>query len=116
MPKIKTESLRENMVAATDVKNMDDMLLIPAGTRLTEKHINILLTWGIEEVVVEAGDQVNEPVDPLRTIPPEMLQRITADVRKRFRSLDDSSPVQQEILRLAILRRVMMTLAHGTSH
>ena len=52
MSRIKTEQLKEGMVVVTDVKNMDDMLLIPAGAKLTSRQIGILQSWGVLEIDV----------------------------------------------------------------
>ena len=72
MPRIKTESLQTGMVVASDVKNLDSMLLIPAGCALTERQISILQAWGIGEVEVETAANVEEP-DPLSRLAPEVL-------------------------------------------
>ena len=46
-----------------DVKNIDDMLLIPAKTLLSGRQINILKAWGVGEIDVEASDLI-ENQDP----------------------------------------------------
>jgi hypothetical protein len=114
MPKVKTENLKEGMVVSADIKNLDDMLLIPSGAQLSPRHIKILMTWGINEVQVEATEDGSQSDDPMATIDPEVLEKIKAETLKVFRSLDESSKVQQEIFRLVTRRRVMQTLADGT--
>lgn len=111
MPKVKTEQLKEGMVVAADIKNMEDMLLIPAGAELGPRHIKILMTWGISEVQVEASEDGSESHDPLAAIPPEVVAKTTIETRGCFRGLDESSKVQQEILRLTIRRRLRQMLA-----
>ena len=92
------------MVVVTDVKNMDDMLLIPAGCTLTERQINILQAWGVEEIEVQnAGDA--EDADPLKKLSPEKIERMTAEIKALFWQPDESSPVYAEICRLMLLRR-----------
>jgi hypothetical protein len=104
MPRIKTESLQEGMVVATDVKNMDHMLLIPAGTTLTERQINILQAWGVGEIEVQTSSSDGD-VDPASKLPPEALARLTAEIRALFFKPDDANPVFAEIFKLMVQRR-----------
>jgi hypothetical protein len=104
MPKLKIERLREGMVVAVDVQNMDQMLLLPAGCVLAEKHIGILEAWGVTDVEVVAADDSADDGDPLAKLPPEELARLTAETKARFWQLDETSPVPMEIFQL-ILRR-----------
>ena len=104
MPKLKIEQLQEGMVVAVDVRNMDDMLLLPAGCTLAEKHIGILEAWGVTDVEVVAADDLVDNSDPLSKLPPEEIARLTAETKALFWQLDATSPVQMEIFQL-ILRR-----------
>jgi hypothetical protein len=109
---IKLESLEEGMVVATDVKNMDNMLLIPAGCSLTSKHIEVLSAWGISEILVEARDGTEHPGDVLDQIPEEEMERMRSELALRFWESPDSSTVQQEVFRL-ILRRKALEFVKG---
>ena len=105
MPKIKVEQLQEGMVVTAEVKNMDNMLLLPVGCTLTEKHISKLLAWGIAEVNVEHAGAAAEPADPLAKLPPEVLARLTEQVKQQFWELDLNQSVQAAIFNLALRRR-----------
>ena len=98
------------MVVARDVKNVDGMLLAPAGCQLTERQINILQAWGVAEVEVEAGEATANLQDPLAQLPPETLAKITADLRARFWKPDDFGPAPAEIFRLMLLRQARRLL------
>lgn len=110
MPKIKTEALLEGLVAAEDVRNMDDMLLFPAGTELTARHIHILQTWGVTEIAVESAGDTQEEVDPLAKLPPEVAAKLTTELRERFWDYDESQPPQKEIFRVALRRAALHEL------
>ena len=111
MPKIKSELLKEGMVVTTDVKNMDDMLLIPAGGTLSQKHINILQAWGVTEINVEAaGESDAASADPLAQLPPEVASRLMAEIQGLFWKLDEADPVQMEIFRLVLQRKARQLL------
>ena len=92
------------MVVVSDVKNMDDMLLIPAGCALTERQISILQAWGVEEIDVQHAGDI-EDADPLAKLSPEVVARMTQEVKDRFWQPDDSNPVFVEVCRLMVRRR-----------
>jgi hypothetical protein len=105
MPRIKSDLLQEGMVVASDVKNIDNMPLIPAGATLTERQINILKAWGVAEIEVE-GSQSVEEADPLAKLPPELVAKLSAEIKSRFWQPDDANPVFAEIFKLMLQRRV----------
>jgi hypothetical protein len=105
MPKLKLEQLKPGMVVAAGVKNMDDMLLIPPGCELTERHLNILETWGIAEVDVQVAEEAQEPADPLSRLSATQAARLESEIRALFWELDKSNPVQQNILNLMMRRQ-----------
>jgi hypothetical protein len=112
MPKLKTELLEEGMVVASDVKNLDNMLLLPAGCTLTEKHIDILQSWGVTEINIEAAEGVAEPVDPLARLTPEEVERVTRETRTLFYQSEEAHPLRQGLFQL-ILRRRAGRGSHG---
>jgi hypothetical protein len=105
MPRIKTEELKEGMVVITDVKNMDDMLLIPAGAKLTARQIGILQAWGVLEIDVKSDGGLSN-TDIVSKLPPETLAKLTAETRGIFWKPDDHDPVFAEILKLLLRRRI----------
>ena len=105
MPKIKIEQAKEGMVVSNDVKNIDSMLLVPAGCALSERQINILNAWGVTELEVLLAEGC-EAADPLAQLPPEELARLTAEVRARFWRVDEQNPLFLEVFKLALQRRV----------
>ena len=93
------------MTVAADIKNMDGMLLIPVGSVLSERQINILQSWGVVEVDVEACQGAEEPTDPLAKLSGETVQRLTEETKALFWETDDTNPVFSEILKQLLLRR-----------
>ena len=98
------------MVVAREVKNMDGMLLAPSGCELSERQIGILQAWGVTEVEVEATEEQAKARDPLAQLPPEILAKITAELRARFWKPDDFGPVPAEIFKLTLLRQAQKIL------
>jgi hypothetical protein len=103
MPKIKIDFIQEGMVVGSDVKNIDNMLLVPAGSALTERQINILKAWGVIEVEVIARETGSSP---LAKLPSEELDRLLTEVRERFWEVDETNPVFMEIFKLVLHRHV----------
>jgi hypothetical protein len=98
------------MKVASDVKNIDGMLMIPAGCELTERQINILQAWGVPDVEVEMSvEKVNE-LDPLAKLGAEAVAAITSTLRARYWKPDDFGPVPAEIFRLMVLREAQRLL------
>lgn len=108
MARVKVDALSEGMVVAADVKNMDDMLLLPAGCELTARHIKVLRTWGISEIQVEGGGPSGSTT--LLKVAPEILENLRAELKALFWPGDHDAPAQQEIFRLALRNRVRIHL------
>ena len=93
------------MVISRDVKNIDGMLLLPSGCELSERHIDILMTWGVAEVEIEASEEMAQSHDPLAQLPPDVLAQLTSSLRTRFWKPDDFGPVPAEIFKIMLLRQ-----------
>lgn len=103
MPRIKTELLQEGMVVSKDVTNIDNMLLIPNGCKLTSRQIGILQAWGVTEIDVQANG-AGEDTDPIAKLSPEKLEKMTVELRAQFWKPDDADPVFAEIFKLILKR------------
>ncbi|MFO1514201.1 MAG: hypothetical protein U1F83_15015 [Verrucomicrobiota bacterium] len=104
MPRIKTELLQEGMVVSSDVRNIDNMLLIPSGCTLTARQINILQAWGVTELDVQTA-AATQDTDQLAKLPPEVLTRWTEELKATFWKADEADPVFAEIFKLMLRRR-----------
>jgi len=98
------------MVVAGDVKNIDGMLLVPAGCTLTERQIGILQAWGVAEVEVAASTETTRQHDPLARLPLAKLAQLTAELQARFWQPDATGPVPEEIFRLMLVRQARQFL------
>lgn len=105
MTRIKTEQLREGMVVAADVKNMDDMLLLPAGSAITERSIHILAAWGIEQIPIEGSDEQAADGDPFQSLPPDEQEKLRKQLQDTYFKDIAACPVQLDIFKLALTRR-----------
>ncbi len=93
------------MQVAADVKNIDGMLLIPAGAELKERQINILQAWGVVEIEVHATGKEDGTEDPLAKIPADALAALSAEVKQMFWRPDENNPAFAEVFKLILVRR-----------
>jgi hypothetical protein len=112
MARVKTGQLKEGMVVAAEVTNMDNVLLLPAGCHLSEKHIEILQAWGIPEIQVQSTEGLEASGDPLARLTPEEVQRLTEETRALFYQLNDKEPAHLEVFNF-ILRRRARRIPHA---
>lgn len=110
MPRIKTESLQEGMVVSADVKNIDNMLLIPSGATLTARQIGILQAWGVFDIEVKSGGDAGN-TDAFDAMPTDSVERLAAEVRAGFWKADDSDPVFAELFKVILRRRANRPVA-----
>lgn len=92
------------MVVSTDVKNIDNMLLIPNGCTLTARQIGILQAWGVVEIDVTAAGEAGD-TDQLTRLPPEVVEKLSAELRATFWKADEADPVYTELFKLLLRRR-----------
>lgn len=88
------------MVLAQNVNTFRGQLLLPAGTALTEKHIEKLMAWGIPEAQIEGcADPTLEELEASMANTPGLAAVSTA-LDARFADVRDD-PIMQEILKIA---------------
>jgi hypothetical protein len=112
MPNVKVDSLQKGMVVTAEVKNIDNMLLIPASCALTEKDIQVLNAWGIAEVQVQSCDGVEDSRDILQSLSPERLQQFTDELKSIFWDPIDNHSAQQEVFGLVLRRKARQSVSH----
>jgi HD-GYP domain-containing protein (c-di-GMP phosphodiesterase class II) len=74
LKKIKTSDLKPGQIFSAPVFSEDDYLLVPQLVPIRQKEINLLLTWGIEEVTTEGSlvEKTEEPEVPEELLPEEL--------------------------------------------
>jgi hypothetical protein len=107
--KLQIDQLASGMVLSSAVTGRNNRLLLAAGVELTDGHLTILRTWGIQEVEVEgAGDDSGEIADSLPAeISAEQLEQAKAELLPFFKHTDLQQPAMSELLKLAAIRKVL---------
>jgi HD-like signal output (HDOD) protein len=101
---IHVDRLRENMVLAEDVRDLNTRLLLAKDLKIRPKHVRILKMWGITEVKVVTNEP-NYEETTTKEIDPELLERIEENTKYLFHHVDLEHPAMQELFRLSVLSK-----------
>lgn len=82
MARLSLSDLKEGMVLEKPAL-ANGRVILGEGMELTEKHLNIFKTWGVNEIYV-VGDS-SDLLQGDRKIPEEDFAKIEAEVNKRFK-------------------------------
>ncbi|MEW6664679.1 MAG: HDOD domain-containing protein [Thermodesulfobacteriota bacterium] len=102
--------IRQDMVLAADLVAHRDRLLFRKGTRLTQKNLQIMKTWGVVEVDIEGISQKDLEENILANKDPELIRAVEDRVRRRFIHARMEHPAIQALFRLRVLREAEQTL------
>jgi len=102
MVTIATDMAIAGMVLGQPVSDLHGRLLIPAGARLTERHLAALRVWGVQHLMVEGDGPTTSLRSPLS---PALVAQAEAEVSDLFRNTDTSHRFLAQLRRLAVERR-----------
>ena len=103
--KVATKDLTAGMELGEDVINVNGAKLLGVGTVLTERHLSILQTWGVESVGIKGENPAGDAPDlSLTGFAPEILKKAESIVSRRFRLLPQNGGPVKTIRRLAVQR------------
>ena len=90
--------LKPGMVLAKPIVNHQELLLLEAGAKITEKNIRIFKSWGITTAWVKGDAADNDPKDLRSDI--ASREAIELELKEKFAGVLDN-PVMLEIMRAA---------------
>ncbi len=97
------DSLTPGMKVGKDVVEASGQVLLRTGTEITEKHLRVLRSWGIQQVEIEGPKPPDSEDALLARATPAVLDRAHAAVAERFHHADPGHPAIAELMRLAVL-------------
>lgn len=100
------------MEVATDVVNLNDVMLLAKGTLLTASHLRALKMWGIETIQVVGEDSEKSSDAP--TVPKEVLEAAQKLVQRRFKHVSENAPCVAAVKQIAIQRTANHLLAQAS--
>jgi hypothetical protein len=121
--KLRTIYLVPGSVLAEDVRDRTGRLLLPAGLPLKERHLRILMTWGVTEVVAwcEGGDTHVGKEDARPVVQadgegdPRCREQAEEVAREAFRHSDLDMPVMQALYDASVRRLAFEISQKGPS-
>jgi hypothetical protein len=107
--KVHTDNLSPGKILAADVRDRSGRLLLGAGTELSERHLNILRTWGVVEVEIAGSEDGECDLNSSNPIDSALWDAIEKEIAPLFRHTDNTHPAVKELMRMRIVREA----AHG---
>lgn len=98
MINLNVKELRAEMILAKPVYNHQDLLLLEAGAKITEKNIRMFKSWGVTAVWIK-GDSSDDNSKDMRS-DAESREMFEIELREKFTDVLDN-PVMLEIMRAA---------------
>lgn len=121
-------ALSAGMVLTEPLCREDGALLLPRGTRLTERHLALFPVWGIDGAMVATGEPAPATNDDAPRVPgspsapgvpaapeatPEELAAADALLRPRFAHADLTEPVMAILYALRLPRAARLLVRRG---
>jgi len=107
---ISTDDLEAGMELQQPVKNLQGQLLFGAGHVILEKHINMMMAWGIPEADVKIEEEEDDEAELKKK---EMWDQAVAMIQPKFCRCDLEDPVVKEIFRFCTERQVSIHRGKG---
>lgn len=105
MPKITIDQIQEGMVVTENICGHSGQVLLGAGVELTEKHLRVLKTWGINVVSVEGDESEGENETELISLPESLIKEVEEMVKPRFRHSNLDHPVVAYLFNKLVVRK-----------
>ena len=106
MGKLNLDDVKPGMTLAADVETQDGRLLLPKGTGLEEKHLQLFHTWGISELDIVGISRQDIAALAENEIDPARLDAARRHLLPLFKHVDTEDVFIGELFRLCSIRRV----------
>ena len=107
MGMVPIDNLEIGMILASNVQDSTGRLLLGSGTELTQKHLVIFRTWGVEEADIAGIDSVDRSVQLPEEITQGQLEEAEQELVPLFHHAGLNHPAVRELLRLAAIGRIL---------
>lgn len=114
MPNCSPHEVKTGSILADDVYNLDGNLLFPAGTKFSDKKIEILMMWGVESVMIEGKANSEETVS-IQSFSNTVKHDAEVQIKKRFKLVKSSHPAVVAIKEIAVLESAKLS-DHSTTN
>ena len=94
MTSIRLDQIKPGMITGADIRDKSGRLLLKAQTPITENRLNILKTWGIQQIQIASAEE--QPLKGGATPAPistATLRRATEQIEQRFQQANTDHEV-----------------------
>ncbi len=102
---VQIDNLTEGMLLAADTHDRNGRLLLTQGAELTNRHIRMFMTWGIQKVDIQDYDEPLSETSDGDVIAPELLQKAEEELKLLFRKNDLTYPAIIELFQQCLTRK-----------
>ncbi len=102
-----SNGLKPKMILAKPVHDLQGVLLLRQETKLSEKNIRMLKSWGVNEIWVRGGSK--EGADKNTVSADEIKESVEKGLKEKFSKVIDDT-VMAEIMRVAVDRLTIRSL------
>ncbi len=99
---IEIKDLQQGMVVASPVYNTQGLLLLNAGTELTDLNIKMLRSWGVGSVAIYDQEREKKGIkDTESDADKDIVSKLKAELMRKFEETPEH-PAMQKIMDAAI--------------
>lgn len=108
MAATKLKNLKPGMILDRDVEDLNGRMLLTQGTKINEKHLKILKTWGVTEVTIREARKTLRV--SLKTNQPdsELLKKLETELTELFSQANTKNPMMKELYNQCLERKLKM--------
>jgi len=99
---LQLDELEPGMVLASDAAHLSGRILLRAGVTLTDHHLKVFRTWGLNEADIEGADPESLHEQKLAAADPAVVEKERAAMSERFHHADRSHPMIDELFRRSL--------------
>jgi len=96
---VSLSELRTGMVLEEPVYNDKGIMILPRGTRLTDKHLAQCKRWGVRQADVEGAGREGPANDAAVQLDPELMAAIDRALNEKF-ALGGDDEIMREVKRI----------------
>ena len=100
MGTLNIKDIQEGMELEEDIVNFNGVVLLKAGSILSEKHLTAIRAWGITEANIKGIEKDALEEQSLEKVDPATVTKIDQNLKKLFKKTDLEDPIIDEIYRL----------------
>ena len=104
MGSLGVDFLEPGMVLARDVRASSGVVLLGAGVEISERHIQIFRSWGVNEVEVKGLDQATHNTQFLQELDTATRVQLERELDRLFQHNDPHDPVIEELRHICLTR------------